>query len=358
MADQTRNYLKSKFDDGERPTGKDFADFIESFINKEDDKVRLAAGNNLSLPAGVILANTAAGAEGTLRFNAGKVEVFAGGVWKAVAGETGAFTPVAGGPSVAFGGGNVGVGAFVLAPTHKFDVQLGNNTGTAMRVRFGNLVIHNGTTNDAAYISHDVVGGSDTAYAVRQDSQGNTNINAGNNARLALMQNNTARLQVSTTGNITMTPFSSVTIDGAVAIGALAPGTPRNLLVSGTASKPGGGTFTDTASDIRVKKDVKSLPFGLKEICKLRPVFYKFNGEAGMPDDGKDYTGLVAQELNEVLPFMVKKSEIASSNDVLKRDLLTYDSTPLTFIMINAIRELTQRVEKLETEIAELKNKN
>ncbi len=352
MADQSRNYLKQSFDDGERPTGKDFADLIDSFINKESDNVRLLVNNNLSIPGGLILSDTSAGPEGTLRYNNNNVEVFSSGEWKQVGGESGAFTPVGDDSDVAFAGGNVGIGDFSAAPTHKLDVPLAANTGPAQRIRLGQLTAHNGTGNDGAYLSHESTANTNQNYALKQDAQANTTVNAGPGARLALANNDTIRFQILNSGNITMSPAASVAIDGNVAIGAPAPAPQRNLLVFGNASKPGGGPFLDTGSDMRIKKDIKPLGFGLKEVCKLKPVFYKFNGDAGLPDDGKEYVGLIAQDLQKVLPFMVKKAEEISSIDKEKRDLLTYDSGPLIFILVNAIRELTDRVEKLEAQLA------
>lgn len=351
MADQSRSYLKQGFDDGERPTGKDFADLIDSFINKEDDKIRLTAGDNLSIPAGITLGNSATGVTGTLRYNNNRVEVFSGGTWGPVAGESGAFTQVAGGPSVAFGAGNVGIGPFAVAPTHKLEVPLtANLANPSQRIRLGNMVTHNGSLNDAAYIANQGQANADTSFALRQTAQGQTTLNSVSGTTLVLAQNNVTRFQVGATGNINIIPQASVVIEGNTSIGT--PGTPRNLLVTGTASKPGGGPFTDSASDIRVKKDVRQIEFGLKEICRLNPVFYKFTGDAGLPEDGREYVGLIAQELQEVLPFMVRKAEDASSHDKEKRDLLTYESGPLTFLLINAVRELTERVEKLEAQLA------
>lgn len=353
MADQTRNYLKQRFDDGERPTGQDFADFLDSFLNKEDDKVRLVAGNNLSLPAGVILANAAIGAEGAMRFTGTEVQLFVTGSWKPIAGTSGAFVPVGAGPHVSFGGGNVGIGPFAVPPTHKLEVALDPNTATDRRARIGNLAIHTGTANDGAYISNqnNTIASSDQAFALKQDGVGNTTVNAPTGARVMLAQNNTARFQVLTSGNISMTPVTSVTVDGTFTIGSLA--TPRSMTVHGTAQKTGGGPFDPVASDVRVKKDVRPMQFGLREICSLNPVFYKFNGKAGTPADDKEYAGLIAQNVDEVLPFMVKKANVISDSD--DRDILTYESGPLQFIMINAIRELSQRVEKLEAELASIK---
>jgi hypothetical protein len=347
MADRSRDYLKQEFDDGERPTGADFADLIDSFINKETDGVRLLPNDNLSIPAGLTLANAAAGQDGTLRFTGSQVEVFQGGTWNPIGGG-GAFTPVAGGPHVAFAGGNVGIGNFATAPTNKLEVPLGANTGPAERVHLGSLIVHNGQTNDAAYLSHQNVTANNT-FALRQDSQANTTVNAGPGAELILQQQGTAnRLRFNTTGNLFVTPAASAVVEGNTAIGT--PTTARDLTVFGNAFKPGGGPFT-AISDKRVKKDIRPFDLGLNELRKLNPVFYRFNGKGGTPNDGKEYVGMTAQEVAKVVPSMVRSGEGMAENGSIP-DLLALDTGPLVYIMINAIRELAGRVEKLEAQLA------
>lgn len=358
MATRSRAYLKQEFNDGERPTGADFADLMDSYLNKEDDQVRLDTNNNLTVPGGINLANTSTGQTGTLRFNGTQIEVFNGGTWNPVSGGGGAFTPVGAGPDVAYDGGNVGIGNFPTPPTHKLDVPLAANSGAAEQVLMGNMAVHNGQTaaDDAAYISHEGVA-SDLRFALKQDGQANTTVNAGSGAQLILSQQGTTRLQITQIGNVTIVPATSASILGNTVIGSPIAGqerdltVTRDLLVSGQASKPGGGTFEDSASDKRVKQDVKTLDAGLEEICKLKPVFYKFNGKGGTPKDGKEYVGLIAQEVEKVVPFMVKKSPLTGGEKEVP-NMLTYNQTPLTFIMINAIRELTERVKKLEAQSA------
>src|SRR5438045_37099 len=108
MSERSKSYLKGKFADAERHTGTNFADLIDSFISKIDDSVTIDSNTNLNIPGGVSLGNPSTGPAGTLRFNAGNVQVFDGATWNNVGGTSGAFTPIAGGPSVAFGAGNVG----------------------------------------------------------------------------------------------------------------------------------------------------------------------------------------------------------------------------------------------------------
>lgn len=346
MSAQSRVYLKEGFDDGERPTGKDFADIFDSFINFEDDKVALDANKNLSIPAGVSLLNSPSGPNGTIRFNGTEVQLSIGGVWSPIAGESGAFVKVGAGPHVAFAAGNVGVGNFAVAPTHKLEIPLAGNTSTNERIRLGKLVAHNGLNNDAAYISHESHT-SDTNYALKQDAAANTFVNCGGASRVVLNQGNVTRMQILTSGNISATPQASMTIEGNTVIGT--SGVPRIFQVHGDARKTVGGPFDPIASDLRVKKDVKPFDLGLKELCQLSPVYYKFNGDAGLPNDERQHVGLIAQDIQQVIPSMVRKSDV---QDKEHKELLTYDSGPLTFILINAIRELTERVEKLETQLA------
>jgi hypothetical protein len=346
MADRSRAYLRQEFSDGERPTGADFADLIDSFINKEDDLVRVVNGN-LSVPAGITIANTATGPEGTLRFNGTQIEVFRGGSWNPIGG-AGAFQPVNAGPHVAFTGGNVGIGSFGAPPTHRLEVPLAANSGPAQRVRLGNVAVHNGQ-DDAAYLSHHAQTGAQT-YALRQDSAGVTTLNSGQNAQLVLSQQDTPRVQVSAGGDIVLNAQTSVSINGHTSIGSNAAN--RNLRVFGEAQKLAAGPFTAIASDARVKRDVRPLDAGLSELCRLDPVFFRFNGVAGMPDDDREHVGMVAQQVAEVVPFMAQRSSAASEEEGGIPDLLTYDPGPLTYMLINAVRELSDRVQKLEARLA------
>ncbi len=352
MANRSRSYLKEKFEDGDRPTGEHFSDIIDSVINKVDDNIQLDSDGNLSIPAGLKLSGATNGQDGTLRFNAGQVEISNGGVWSPISGGSGSvFVPVGGGTDVAYSDGNVGVGTFVSNPAHKLDVPLNANTGAGERVRLGNMIAHNGQTNDAAYIAANQAVINDENFALRQDDQANTTVNAGTNSSLQFTQGTAVRTIISTTGNISLLPDSSVFIDGTTVIGTNS--NTQDLFVFGKASKPGGGGFLNISSDSRLKKDVKELEFGLKEIKNLKPVNYSFNGKAGTPDDGDKYVGLIAQDVQKVIPSLIIEAESLDEKD--KKKYLNYDPNPLMYIMINAIKELSEKVDKLESQLKERK---
>lgn len=326
MATQrSRSFLADKFEDGDRPTGTDFADLFESFINKVDDSVTMDGNNNLNVPAGLTLSNSVTGANGTLRFNSATqaVEVFFGGIWNPVAGASGAFTEVNGGPNVAFNNGNVGIGTGAVTPAVKLDVPLAANA-PAQRVKFGNLIAHNGP-GTVACIAHSNRS-ANTDFAVRQDASGNTTINCSGSAQITIATGGTDRIIIDSAGN--------VTIGG-------------TLHANGNIST-NGNLVDNTPSDLAVKEDIKTLPWGLQDLIKLQPISYRYNGAGGTPTDGKERIGLVAQEVESVFPFLVKKSK---TNDPNAEYILSYEAQPLIYIMINAVRELAARVEKLESQL-------
>ena len=357
ITELSRAQLNQEFRDGERPSGDDFASAWLSFLHKSDDGVKLDVNGNLELNRGLTLKDTPAGQAGTLRFSSGQLQYHDGTSFKSVStGSSGAFLPVSGGPSVAFGGGNVGIGTFATAPTHRLEINLGNNTAADQRVKFGNLVVHNGSTGDAAYISNAAKTG-DLDYGLRQDNQGKTTINTSNNTELVLAQNGSTRFRVLVSGAIELTPITTVTIAGATAIGT--PVGNKNFTVFGDAFKLIPGPFNAIASDARVKKDVRPLQHGLQKLTELEPITFKYNGKAETPDDGRDYPGFIAQDLQKVFPeLIIKRSLKLEKDDQEETEILTYDQGPLFFVVVNAIKELAARVDKLEKNTPNEKRKS
>src|SRR5262249_11056675 len=148
-----------------------------------------------------------------------------------ISGGAGAFLPVGAGPAVAFGAGNVGIGAFTPAtpPTHLLEIQLSDNTGPAQQVLFGNLVVHNGpATKSGAYIGNRALAANTKGFALFQDNTGKTTVNATSNAgsHLSLAIDGEDKISIDTAGNIqlsptsTVSPNSNVTILGDVNIGS------------------------------------------------------------------------------------------------------------------------------------------
>jgi hypothetical protein len=139
------------------------------------------------------------------------------------------------------------------------------------------------------------------------------------------------------------------------------------LNVGTNAFKPGGGPFA-ASSDARIKTTISSYTNGLNRIKALAPISFKYKGndvpinetasaEAGKPDPKSPhykaaqaatvYVGLLAQDAEAIMPEMVTQSS-AQIDGVVVNDLRSLDTTPLIYCLVNAVKELTARIETLE----------
>jgi hypothetical protein len=129
-----------------------------------------------------------------------------------------------------------------------------------------------------------------------------------------------------------------------------------NLTITGAnAIKAGGGSWA-APSDDRLKRNVADYGAGLAEVIRLRPVSFEYNGAGGVKADGATYYGLSAQATQPVMPELVKETPAVGADgkrlpDLLDGQLVT-DLGPLTLALVNAVRELSERIEALETPAA------
>ncbi len=112
------------------------------------------------------------------------------------------------------------------------------------------------------------------------------------------------------------------------------------LIVGGTASKPGGGTW-DVPSDARLKQNIKLYSDGLQQLLKINPVSFQYNALSGY-NTGKEYIGVVAQELDSIAPYMVAKDE---------KGFLKVDNSSMTYMLINAVKEQQQTIKEQNQKI-------
>jgi len=125
---------------------------------------------------------------------------------------------------------------------------------------------------------------------------------------------------------------------------------PNQLWATGGASKPGGGVWADN-SDARLKRNVIDYrpDDALAAILQLRPVQFEFNGLAGTPDDGKTFVGLVADEVEPVMPEMVSTREaFLRADDAAPVDVKVLDCTALLFTLVNAVKDLSAQISELQ----------
>lgn len=110
-----------------------------------------------------------------------------------------------------------------------------------------------------------------------------------------------------------------------------------------------GGTLTSTnPSDSRLKDNIVSLNYGLNEILKLRPVSYNWKDDK--INQGKQF-GFIAQEVQEVMPELVKEFKTEEGNR------LGLDKEGIYAALVNAIKEQQAQIKELKAELELLKNK-
>jgi hypothetical protein len=130
---------------------------------------------------------------------------------------------------------------------------------------------------------------------------------------------------------------------GNVGIGTTSPG--YLLEVNGTAGKPGGSTWSNS-SDIRLKDIKGDYTRGLEKINQLKPIRfrYKEDNPRGLPSD-TDEIGFVAQEVIKSFPEAVSEGEDG---------YLDLNMHSINVAMVNAVKELSKRIKKLEKQNKDL----
>lgn len=92
------------------------------------------------------------------------------------------------------------------------------------------------------------------------------------------------------------------------------------------------------SSDENLKDEIKQIHSALETVVKLRGVTFKWK------DTGNDGMGLIAQELEKVLPYLVSESG--------EHKTVSYGS--LVGLLIEAIKELQSKVQTLENKQNEI----
>jgi len=117
------------------------------------------------------------------------------------------------------------------------------------------------------------------------------------------------------------------------------------LTVNGTADKPGGGSW-DTFSDGRLKNVHGSFHSGLKQILQLNPIRYQYKEENPLDiHDSEEHIGLVAQEVEKVIPEAVRANN---------KGYLLVNNDPILWSMLNAIKEQQGEIVALKARLAQL----
>lgn len=160
-------------------------------------------------------------------------------------------------------------------------------------------------------------------------------------------ENDNFKIREKDTGGSWKTVLHVIGSSRRLGIGGVSPSYQLHLSTD-SAAKPGGGSWTNSSSDERVKTDIRPFIDGLDVILGINPVWYKYNGKGGIEADGTEYVGVIAQDIQEVAPYTVG-TYMAKLNpdDETETELLNFNSTALTFNLINAVKELNLKVDSL-----------
>lgn len=110
----------------------------------------------------------------------------------------------------------------------------------------------------------------------------------------------------------------------------------------------GGAFFFSTTinSDRKLKKNIRSLDqYGLNEVLKLKPVMYDWKNE----ERGGDNIGFIAQDVQEIIPELVKESLLISGEEGETK--LGVEYSKLVVVLTNAIKEQQKQIDELKQKI-------
>lgn len=126
--------------------------------------------------------------------------------------------------------------------------------------------------------------------------------------------------------------------DAIVYAGGIGPDTDTDLVTFVNDAVTINGDLT-LASDARLKSNILSLGATLSKLLKIDGKRYTFK------ESGKESVGVLAQEIQEVFPELVKTN---------KEGLLSVNYQGLIPVLINAVKEQQQNLEKVQKEKADL----
>jgi len=120
------------------------------------------------------------------------------------------------------------------------------------------------------------------------------------------------------------------------------------------AIKGGSSTAWIATSDIRLKNNIQDYTKGLDLLNQIKPRTWVYNGKGGSTQ-GAEGLGVVADEIEQVLPSVIRTIPgKLNPEDTEKTDIKHVDTTEITWLLVNAVKELSAKVTALEEQILNL----
>ncbi|HRH52854.1 MAG TPA: tail fiber domain-containing protein, partial [Chitinophagales bacterium] len=241
----------------------------------------------------------------------------------------------------------IGMGALDQLTTSSSNIGIGTNALGASTTGTGNTAIGGST------MFNNTTGGSNVAIgnsALLTNTTGSSLTCVGENANTggAALGNSSAigaRAQVNTSNSMVLGSVNGV--NGAVSnvFVGIATNSPAHILELGVndAAKPTSSTWT-VVSDERLKENIKDFNDGLDLVMQINPIWFTYNGEAGLPHETG--VGTIAQELQKIAPYMITKWTYRESDTDQGMEYLGVDYGAMDFVLVNAIQELNNQVKQ------------
>jgi hypothetical protein len=195
--------------------------------------------------------------------------------------------------------------------------------------------------NDSGGLEFLTSGTSNAAESVKMeiDTQGNVSIQDGN-----LSISATKKIYVDGGSDTYLSEYSAYEFE-------IVTGNTRKFALSGgNLYHTGSINSNHSFSDERLKENIVVIPNALEKISSLRGITFT------RKDDGSVGTGLIAQELEKVLPEAVYKSKTIDSlenDDAEEWKAINYGNK--VGLLVEAIKEQQVLIEALQKEVEELK---
>lgn len=152
------------------------------------------------------------------------------------------------------------------------------------------------------------------------------------------------------TGTVTRVDIDTGT--GRVGLG-VTPSTHQLDLSTDLARKLATSTWA-TLSDARLKEVLRPFVDGLAVLMALKPVVFRYNGQGGIPASNEEHIGFLAQDIQQIAPYMVTSHPGKLRPDGEETDILTLNTHALVHILTNTVQELVGEVKTLKAQVRAL----
>ncbi len=239
-----------------------------------------------------------------------------------------------------------------LATTAFVNAEIANDaptkTGTGASGTWGISITGNAATATSATNASQLGGVAAASYAQLGTTQTFTGAKTFTGNIFSTAYNFTSLTSIFSSGNTDIQMF----VNGSFQFKIDSSG---DLSINGSNATKASGTTWINPSDARLKDNVVSYTKGLNELVQIQPKSFTFNGKGGS-SAGLNAVGIIADEIEQVLPSTVnKRMAKLNAGDEQETEIRYFDASELTWVMVNAIKELKLEVDALSAQLAALK---